>query len=192
MVATFGGPMNKHNRFKFALGVLIANGIRLLKIIPNNDPIMSMALPFSRRGSALTSFAFPFITMASFDVVTGYVGIWTLVTSITYGLIGLFFHRFLKNRDKIGLKTYLGCGALGVLAFDIVTGVIATPFLFGMTFEQALIGQIPFTALHLITTTAFIIVITPLLDKQILLNKKLNDSNVRMFVSRIISGANPT
>ncbi|MGA3020550.1 MAG: hypothetical protein ABSD68_01205 [Candidatus Micrarchaeales archaeon] len=184
--------MNKHNRFKIVLGVLIANGIRLLKIIPNNDPIMSMALPFSRRSSALTSFAFPFITMASFDVVTGYVGLWTLVTSITYGLLGLFFHRFLKEKDKVGLKTYLGCGALGVLAFDIVTGVLATPLLFGMTFEQALIGQIPFTALHLITTTAFIIVITPLLDKQVLLNKKLDDSNVRMFVSKLISRVNLT
>jgi uncharacterized membrane protein len=179
--------MNKHSRFKLALGVVIANGIRLLKIIPNNDPIMSMALPFSRRGSALASFAFPFITMASFDAVTGYVGVFTLVTSITYGLLGLFFHYFLKGRDKIGLNTYLNCGIYGVLAFDILTGVIAMPLLFGMTFEKALIGQIPFTALHLITTTAFILVVTPLLDKQILLNKKLDDSSVRRFVSGLIS-----
>jgi len=78
--------MKERNSFKLILSVLIANGIRLLRIIPNSDPIMSMALPFSRRGSALTSFTFPFVTMASFDVVTGYVGLWTLVTSITYGL----------------------------------------------------------------------------------------------------------
>jgi uncharacterized membrane protein YuzA (DUF378 family) len=170
--------IDKGNRLRLILSILMANGIRLLRIIPNNDPIMSMALPFSRRSSVLTSFAFPFVTMVSFDIVTGFIGSWTLVTGITYGLIGIIFHYYLKNKSDVGMRRYLGCGILGVLAFDFVTGVLATPLMFGMPFMTALIGQIPFTARHLLTTSAFILVITPLLDKQVLLNVHLDDSKI--------------
>lgn len=165
--------------------MVIANAIRLIRIIPNNDPIMSMALPFSKRSSPLTSFLFPLVTMVSFDVITGYVGAWTAVTAITYGIIGLCFNRYMKGKEKVGMKTYLGCGIVGVLAFDFVTGVLATPLLFGMTFTAAFLGQIPFTLMHLLTTTGFILVVTPLLDKQVLANPRLDDSKVRAFLSRL-------
>ena len=123
--------------------------------------------------------------MASFDFITNSVGSWTVVTSITYGAIGIFFYYFLKDRKNTRIKTYLGCGILGVLVFDFITGVLASPFLFGITFEAAFIGQIPFTIIHLITTSAFIIVITPLLDKQVLLNVKFDDSKVLAYLSRL-------
>jgi uncharacterized membrane protein YuzA (DUF378 family) len=177
--------VNNGNRFRMILSILIANGIRLLRIIPNNDPIMSMALPYSRRSSALTSFVFPLITMVSFDFVTNLLGSWTLVTAITYGLIGLIFHYYLKGKDKVGMKTYLGCGVLGVLGFDFVTGVLATPIMFGMTVQAAFMGQIPFTAMHLLTTCAFILVVTPLLDKQVLINARFDDSRVWAYLSRL-------
>ncbi len=177
--------LEKSNLFKLVLSMIIANGIRLLKIIPNNDPIMSMALPFSRRSSVLTSFMFPFVTMVSFDFITGYVGVWTAVTAVTYGLIGLAFRYFLKDRKNVNLKTYLGLGIVGVLVFDFITGVIATPFLFGGTFEESFVGQIPFTAMHLLTTCFFIIIVTPLLDKEVLLNRHLDDSRVLAFFSRL-------
>ena len=173
------------NRVRLILSIIIANGIRLLRIIPNNDPIMSMALPYSKRSSALTSFVFPFVTMVSFDFVTNLLGSWTLVTAVTYGLIGLVFHYYLKDKEKTGIKTYLGCGIAGVLAFDFVTGVLATPIMFGMTFQAAFMGQIPFTAMHLLTTCAFILVVTPLLDKQVLLNGKLNDNRIWAYLSRL-------
>ena len=177
--------MDGSNWVKLLLSVLIANGIRLLRIIPNNDPIMSMALPFSKRSSVLVSFAFPLVTMVSFDIVTGYIGTWTLVTGITYGLIGLGFHYFLKDKTKVGMKMYLGCGVLGVLVFDFITGVLATPLMFGMTFQAAFTGQIPFTAMHLLTTCAFILVVTPLLDKQVLLSVKLDDHRVWESLTRL-------
>lgn len=178
----------KGNNFaRLVLSMVIANAIRLLRVIPNNDPIMSMALPFSRRSSVWTSFAFPFITMASFDFVTGYVGAWTVVTSLTYGILGVIFHYALKDRKRVGIKRYLGYGVFGVLVFDFVTGVIATPFLYPpIGFWQALIGQIPFTAMHLLTTSAFILVVTPLLDKEVLLNKHLEDSSIRSIILRLV------
>ncbi len=177
--------MSNSNKIRMVLSILIANGIRLLRIIPNNDPIMSMALPYSKRSSALTSFIFPFITMVSFDFITNLLGSWTLVTAVTYGVIGLAFHYYFKNKDKVGIKTYLGCGILGVLAFDFVTGVLATPLMFGMTFQAAFIGQIPFTAMHLLTTCAFILVVTPLLDKEVLTNAWFDDSKVWAYLSRL-------
>lgn len=178
--------MQESNRFKLIVSLVIANLIRLLKIIPNNDPVMSMALPFSRRSPAITSFLFPLITMASFDLVTNELGPWTVVTSLTYGFLGLAFHYLLKERKKVEIGTYLGFGVVGVLVFDFVTGVVATPFLFPpMTFEQALIGQIPFTLLHLITSSAFIVAVTPLLDKEVLANKQLSDSRVAMLFSKL-------
>jgi uncharacterized membrane protein len=176
---------DKSNRVRLILSILIANGIRLLRIIPNNDPIMSMALPYSRRSSALTSFVFPLITMVSFDFVTNLLGSWTAVTAITYGLIGLVFHYYLKDKDKVGMKRYLGCGIFGVLTFDFITGVLATPIMFGMTFQAAFLGQIPFTLMHLVTTCAFIIVVTPLLDKQVLVNATFDDSKVWSYLSRL-------
>jgi uncharacterized membrane protein len=179
---------NNANLLRLVLSLLIANGIRLVRIIPNNDPVMSMALPFSRRSSALTSFTFPFVTMVSFDFVTGYVGPWTLVTATTYGTIGLAFHYRLKDKKSVGIKMYLGYGIIGVLVFDFVTGVLATPLLYGGTFEESLIGQIPFTAMHLLTSSFFILIVTPLLDREVLLNKRLSDNSARIWMARIFGG----
>lgn len=180
----------RSNVFRLILAIVIANAIRLIRIIPNNDPIMSMALPYSRRSSALTSFAFPFITMASFDVLTGF-GPWTIVTAGTYGLIGLAFHFLLKDRKRMNIQSYMRYGVAGVLVFDFVTGVVATPFLYGGTFEQSLIGQIPFTILHLLSTSLFILIVTPLLDKEVLLNKRLSDSGVRRLFVQVELAAGP-
>jgi hypothetical protein len=180
---------DKRNGFRLFISLVIANCIRLLKILPNNDPIMSMALPFSRRSSALTSFMFPFATMVSFDIVTGNVGLWTAVTSITYGALGLIFHYLMKGREKVGISRYLGFGVLGVLLFDLVTGVIATPMLFPpMTFWEALVGQVPFTAMHLLTTSLFILIVTPLLDKQVLVNERLADNKILTSALRLVYG----
>jgi hypothetical protein len=175
----------KSNRLKLILSLLIANGIRLLKIFPNNDPIMSMALPFSRRSSALTSFVFPFFTIASFDFITNLLGPWTLLTGITYGLLGLAFHYLLKNRERVTMQEYLALGVLGVLVFDFITGVLATPLLFGGTFIESFLGQIPFTLMHLFSTVAYILVVTPILDRGVLLNKRLDDRKVSDFLFRI-------
>jgi hypothetical protein len=111
-----------------------------------------------------------------------------LVTAFTYGFIGLGFHFLLKDKKKVGLKGYLGCGVVGVLVFDFITGVVATPLLFGGTFLQSFVGQIPFTALHLATTCAFILVVTPLLDKQVLTNKRLTDAKVVSYFRQLFPG----
>jgi uncharacterized membrane protein YuzA (DUF378 family) len=126
--------------------------------------------------------------MFSFDLITQSFGVWTLVTSITYAVLGLIFWKYLKGKKDVTTKRYLGCGITGVLFFDLITGVIATPLMFNMSFEQAFIGQIPFTVLHLITVSFFVLLVTPLLDKHILQNPKLEDSKIKTVFFQKVSG----
>jgi hypothetical protein len=172
--------------FKFVLLMLFCNLFRLLKFIPNNDPIMGSMLPFSKKNKWYTGALFALLTMVSFDIITGFVGVWTIVTALTYAALGLLFNYIYSKRQKagktIGLKVYFGSGIAGVLIFDFITGVIATPFMFGMSFEQALIGQIPFTLIHLATVSFFVLIITPILDKNVLMNPRLDDEHVANYL----------
>jgi hypothetical protein len=160
---------------KFLIGILLSNGIRLLYFIPNNDPIMAIMLPYAKSDKKYKAFLFPFITMVSFDLLTGMLGMWTLVTALTYAGLGLLFTQFFFKEKKIGILKYLKGGIIGVLIFDFITGVIAMPFMFGMSFFEAGIGQIPFTLMHLLTVSIFVIVVTPLYDKNILSSKIFDD-----------------
>ena len=160
---------------KFLIGILLSNIIRFARFIPNNDPIMAIMLPYAKSDKKYKAVLFPFITMVSFDLITGMLGVWTIVTALTYAGLGLLFTQFFFKEKKISIFKYLKGGIIGVLIFDFVTGVIAMPFMFGMSFELALIGQIPFTLMHLLTVGIFIIVITPLYDKHIIKNISLED-----------------
>lgn len=164
---------------KAVLAGVLCNIYRLIRIIPNNDPIMGAMLPFSRQNPWVSG-AFAALTMASFDLLTGSLGIWTIVTSLTYGFLGVAFgfaYKGMKNK-KPNLLTYLASGAIGVLFFDFITGPIASGFFFGMPFWQALVGQVPFTILHLLSVSFFILLLTPLIDRTIVENESLEDRKV--------------
>jgi len=169
---------------KFLTGLVLSNLIRLLHFIPNNDPIMAIMLPYAKAKHKYIAILFPLLTMISFDVITGKVGIWTIVTAGTYALLGLFFSNYYFKDKKIGLLKYLKAGALGVLVFDFITGPLMSSWMFGMTFGEAFIGQIPFTIMHLVTVGAYIIVIVPLLDKHLLENPKLADTAVLNYLKQ--------
>lgn len=157
--------MNK--TIKYTIGLVFCNLYRLLRIFPNNDPIMGFALPLSRRGKWWHAMLFPITAMVSFDLITMRIGIWTLGTSLVYGLVGLIFYKYFKRKKKVWLKTYAGASIIGVLVFDFLTGPIMSSYIFGMPFVVALIGQIPFTAMHLASATTFTILLAPVLDPQV-------------------------
>lgn len=163
---------------KYALSILFCNAYRLLRIIPNNDPIMGCMLPFSKQGRWWQGALFALITMVSFDFLTMRVGIWTAVTALTYAGLGLGFHFLYRRIGKVKLKHYLGSGIAGVLIFDFVTGVLFGPAMFGMSLAQAFLGQIPFTIIHLVTVTGFVLIITPVLDRAVVSNPALEDEAV--------------
>jgi len=163
---------------KYLLSILFCNGYRFLRFIPNNDPIMGCMLPFARQDSWWKAPLFAFATMVSFDFITMRVGPWTAITALTYAGLAIMFHFTYKKIGTVKLRHYLGSGIVGVLIFDFVTGVVAGPAMFGIGFAQAAIGQIPFTVMHLITVSGFIIIITPILDRVIISNPTLEDSMV--------------
>ncbi len=163
---------------KYALSILFCNAYRLLRIIPNNDPIMGCMLPFAKKDKWWQGALFALLTMVSFDFITMRVGLWTLVTALTYAGLGTGFHLYYKKVGEVKLKHYLGSGVLGVLVFDFVTGVLFGPALFGTSHLQAFIGQVPFTVMHLLTATGFILILTPLFDRTIVSNPALEDHKV--------------
>ena len=81
-------------------------------------------------------------------------------------------------------------GIIGVLIFDFITGPIMSSFMFGMSFIEAFIGQIPFTLMHLVTVGTFIIVITPFYDKFVFENANLIDSIIIQRLRQKISKLN--
>ena len=163
---------------KYALSILFCNAYRLLRFIPNNDPIMGCMLPFARRDKAWKAALFAFITMASFDFITMKAGAWTIVTAGTYALLALVFGLIYNRMKTVKLRHYLGSGISGVLIFDFITGPIMSSYLFKIPFSVAFVGQIPFTILHLLTVSGFILILTPILDKLVVANPQLEDSKV--------------
>ena len=157
--------MNK--TLKYLGSLVFCNAYRFLRIFPNNDPIMGSTLAFSRNGKWWHALLFPIIAMVSFDFVTMRVGIWTIGTSLTYGLIALLFFKYFKSKKIIGLKHYASGSVLGVLIFDFITGPIMSSIFFRIPFEIAFIGQVPFTLLHLASAVPLTVLIVPVLDPAI-------------------------
>lgn len=160
---------------KYVLALAFCTLVRLARIVPNFDPIMGTALPFAKQDKWWQAALFSAAAIVIFDILTGLVGIWTAITSLTYAALAAGFHFYYQNR-KVGLKTYVGSGVAGVLVYDSVTGVVAGPVLFGGTYLEAFIGQIPFTLMHLAGVTIFVLLITPLLDKHLVQNPQLEDN----------------
>ena len=172
---------------KYSLSIVLCNLYRLLRFIPNNDPVMGVMLPYSKQGKWWEAGLFAFLTMASFDLITGKVGIWTLATSATYAALGVgFFFAYRKMKiKKMSIWKYLASGVVGVLVFDFITGPIMSSWMFAMPFEAALLGQIPFTLLHLASVSVFVVVLTPLLDRHVISNGALEDASIkRLFLAQ--------
>ncbi len=88
------------------------------------------------------------------------IGLWTLTGALTWGLVGAIFT--LQKPDGSPLA-FAKLGIAGTLVFDMVTGPILSPLLWGMPFQDALIGQIPFTLKHLLGIGAISVILAPLI-----------------------------
>jgi len=166
------------NWFKFVLGFVICLLIRLIPFRPPNiEPILATQMPFAKAYGPVVGFAFAFWSMVLYDLITGKVGMWTWITALAYGLLGLWAAFYFKNRSNRP-GTYIGFAIMGTLAFDIVTGLSIGPLFFGQSFMSALIGQIPFTAWHLVGNVAFAAVLSPALYRYVLHNERFESSRI--------------
>ncbi|GEM_PF-260293 len=163
---------------KYAIGWALVLGVRLLPFrAPNIEPVMTTLMPFSKRYGLAGAFVFGFLSMVLYDVATREIGIWTLVTALAYGAIGIASAFFFRNRESTAVN-YLKFSIMGTIVFDALTGLTIGPIFYAQPFMVAFLGQIPFTLLHLLGNSIFAVLVSPLIYRWVVANPKLEMSSV--------------
>ena len=163
----------KNGGLKMVLSWIVVFAVRLLPHrIPNVEGIMATVMPFSRRYGYFASFAYAALSIALFDLAVGKVGSWTVLTSMTYGVIAALSVRFFQNREG-RRRDYVLFAVFGTIVYDVITGVLAGPLLFGQPIAQAFLGQIPFTLWHLAGNIVLSALLSPLLYSWLIKNPEL-------------------
>jgi len=137
---------------------------------PNLEPVMTTIMPFSKVYGGFMSFIFAFLSIVLFDSITSGIGIWTLVTALAYGFLGLGAQYYFKNHS--GWKSYATYAFIATIIYDAITGLTIGPLFFHQSFVVSLVGQIPFTAMHLIGNVSFAIVLSPLIERWLVKSEK--------------------
>ena len=162
---------------KLIAGWIICLLIRLIPGRPANiEPILSVQMPLSQTGGKVAGFVFGAGSILAFDVMTHSMGVWTLITAPVYGLVGLLSAIYLKNRPATSL-TYVKCALVATILYDALTGLTIGPLFFNQPLAEAFLGQIPFTARHLLGNLLLALVLSPLVSRFIARNDLLEISH---------------
>lgn len=146
---------------KLLIGWTAVFFIRLLPFRPANfEPMLAVMMPFSTRFGYFSSFLLGFFGITLFDAVTSGIGIWTLITAAAYGALGIGAHVYFRHQ-KATTPNFLAFGIVGTVLYDIATGLTVGPLFFSQPFMVAVIGQIPFTLMHLLGTVVFTLAFSP-------------------------------
>jgi hypothetical protein len=170
-------PMNSNtkNYFKYFLALVLCLLVRLIPFrAPNIEPILAATMPMSRAYGAFTGFSFAVLSILFFDLATHTLGVQTFFTAGAYGALGLWAYLYF-NKRKGNRADYVRFAIIGTLFFDAVTGLTVGPLFFHQTFLSSLVGQIPFTAFHLLGNITFAAVLSPGVYN-FLIKKKKKDS----------------
>ena len=168
----------RRNWLKYAIGFVTCLLIRLVPFRPPNvEPILATQMPFSKEYGETAAFLFAFMSIVLYDVITFKVGMWTLITASAYGLLGLWAVIYFKNK-KSSSWNYAKFAIMGTIAFDVVTGLTIGPLFFHQSFMGAVVGQIPFTVLHLAGNVSFAVFLSPLIHEFVIENKKFETLSI--------------
>ncbi len=171
--------------FKFLLGWLLSFGLRLIPFRPPNiEAILAVQMPFAKQYGWLAGFFFAFCNIAIFDAVTGKLGLWTLITAAAYGLLAIFSAWYFKKRQGSPFQ-YAIHAVYATLIYDIVTGLSIGPLFFGQTFQSAVIGQIPFTAYHLLGNVILGALLSPLIFKLVVANPRFEANRLKELLPKL-------
>lgn len=132
---------------------------------PNVEPIMATIMPLGKVYGSIMSFVFGFLSIVLYDSITSGFGIWTLITALAYGALGVGATYFFKNRS--GWKNYALYAVIATIFYDVITGLTIGPLFFHQSFMMSLAGQIPFTILHLIGNVSLAIVLSGVIERWI-------------------------
>jgi hypothetical protein len=169
---------------KYLIGFVVCIFFRLVTRavpLPNVEPVTGTLMPFGKRAGWIAGSLFGAASIALFDLVTGKLGVWTIVTAAMFGLIGAAAGLYLKHK-KSSVGQYVGFSIVATLIYDFITGPIMSSIIFKLPFTVALIGQIPFTLWHLGGNIVFAALLSPALYKWVVDNAQLEWSSlVRRF-----------
>ncbi len=143
----------------------------------NISPLMATELAGSKAYGPWVGGLYGALSIALVDIIMGKTGSWTIVTSLTYGAVGVLGALFLKNR-LASRRNFIIASIVGTLLFDLVTGVLMGPLLFGGSYTVAAIGQIPFTFRHLAGNVFFAATLAPWFYHKIITNPKWELSHI--------------
>jgi uncharacterized membrane protein len=168
---------------KFVLGWTIAFAIRLVPFRPANlEPLLAIQMPFAKKYGSLAAFVFGFMSIALFDLITSGLGVWTLITALAYGFLGVASVCFFRKMKSSRLN-YAVFAVFATIFYDAVTGLTIGPLFFGQPLYVALIGQIPFTAMHVLGNTVLALTVSPYIERLLVKENSLLNSLVeRAFV----------
>lgn len=167
---------HRENWVKYVVGIGICLGVRLLPFRPPNvEPVMATLMPFAKQGGAAVGLLFGVLSIVFYDAVTGTMGAWTVFTAGAYGMVGIGASWFLRGAKNSPLS-YAGYAVIGTIFFDAATGLTTGPLLFHQPFIAALMGQIPFTLLHLAGNVTLALTVSPFLYRWVVMNKNLSSS----------------
>lgn len=182
-LTTFAMETYKKNWFKYVIGFGICFLIRIIPFRPPNiEPILVTQMPFSKSYGGTAGFLFAFFSIVIFDALAGEIGVWTWVTAGMYGFLGIWASYYFKNKNNTSLE-YATFAVMGTIAFDVVTGLSIGPLFFQQPFVEAFVGQIPFTALHLLGNVSFAFFVSPLIYRFVIENRKLETSSLLSFLN---------
>ena len=161
------------NWLKFIIGWVVCLAIRLVPFRPPSlEPIMTTTMPFAKQYGGVAGFIFGSASMILYDAVQGKVGSWTWITAFAYGAVGWGAAVFLKSRPA-KIRWFVSYAIIGTLVFDIATGLSVGPLFFGQPFIEAVVGQIPFTLIHLSTNVMLAATVSPLVYRWVVANPRL-------------------
>jgi uncharacterized membrane protein len=173
------------NFFKYVVGLITVLFIRLLPRPPNVEPVMSTMMPFAKRWGKYAGLLFSALAIILFDVVTGTIGYWSIMTVASYSLLGFIAGiYFTKKRNKT--YHFVGFAIIGTIIYDAITGIGTGILFFNMPLSVTVAGQIPFTLYHLAGNIVLSATISPLLYKWVVKNPNLETTNVLNFFKHIV------
>jgi uncharacterized membrane protein len=171
----------KKDYLKFSLALVLCLLARLIPLrAPNVEPILATTMPMSRAYGAFAGFSFGVLSILLYDMLTGTLGIQTFFTAGAYGILGLWATSYFQ-KHKANAWGYIRFAIMGTLFFDSMTGLTVGPIIFHQSFFTSLLGQIPFTALHLTSNIAFAFILSPAVynflikkDREKLIDRKID------------------
>ncbi len=161
---------------KWVASIIGVSACVLLRLVPfrppNIEPILAVQMPFAKAYGKLTGFIFGFSSVILFDLITGTVGVWTLITAATYGFLGILAGVYFAKRAN-SIRSYVSFAIVSTVIYDVITGFSIGPIFFGQSFVAAVVGQIPFTLWHCIGNVSFALVLSPALYRYVIENKRI-------------------